>query len=59
MIHAACAAFYSGLQAALSVSAALVLAAGLFTLITIRKPGHAVRWHQLLVAGGRIRPQRK
>ena len=39
VIHAAYAAFYSGLQAALFVSAALVLAAGLFTLIMLKKPG--------------------
>ena len=38
VIHAAYAAFYSGLQAALFVSAALVLAAGLSTLIMLRKP---------------------
>ena len=39
VIHAAYAAFYSGLQAALFVSAGLVLAAGLFTLIMLKKPG--------------------
>jgi hypothetical protein len=39
VIHAAYAASYSGLQAALFVSAGLVLAAGPFTLIMLRKPG--------------------
>jgi hypothetical protein len=37
VIHAAYSAFYSGLHAALFVAAALVLAAGVFTLIANRK----------------------
>ena len=39
VIDAAYAAFYSGLQAALFVAAGLVLAAGLFTFIMLKKPG--------------------
>jgi hypothetical protein len=39
VIHAAYDAFHTGLQAALFLSAALVLAAGLFTLIVLRNPG--------------------
>ena len=39
VIHAAYSAFYTGLRAALFVSAALVLAAGLITLVMLRKPG--------------------
>ena len=41
VIHAAYAAFYAGLRAALFLSAGLVLAAGLFTLIMVRKTGRA------------------
>jgi len=37
VIHAAYSAFYCGLHAALFVAAALVLAAGVFTLIAARK----------------------
>ena len=45
VIHAAYSAFYSGLRAALFLSAALVLAAGLFALFVARKrrPGIALR----------------
>ena len=37
VIQAAYSAFYSGLRAALFLSAALVLAAGLFTLIMLKR----------------------
>jgi hypothetical protein len=45
VIHAAYSAYYSGLRAALFLSAALVLAAGLFALFAARKrmPGIALR----------------
>ena len=45
VIHAAYSAFYTGLRAALFLSAALVLAAGLFALWVARKrrPGIALR----------------
>jgi hypothetical protein len=59
VIHAAYAAFYSGLQAALFLSAALVLAAGLFTIIMFRKPGPPSGTVNNPTTRGRLRPQQK